>query len=307
VIEFRQATETERAAWLDEWRGRLQRWYDQPDVPAGWADRLVTGRIDRFRTAVVSTVFAITRDGSLVGLLAVSVDERDGNRAAIIGDVWITESQRRQGYATEALGYAEAWSRAQGASGVWVSTDPAEPAHAALFARYPVRAHQMIKDVRTVAALPDGVTARPMTEAEFADWRAATIRGYAADIADSGSMPASEAAASAAAQTDQLLPDGLHTANHSFLCLVAGGAVVATNWIAHHRMQGTSWVYGVEVLPDHRGRGYGRPAMIMGEQATHATGDTHLALNVFGHNSTAIRLYAGLRYRAYEDARSIEL
>jgi GNAT superfamily N-acetyltransferase len=307
VIEFRQATETEKAAWQQDWRARLRHWYDHPDVPPGWADRLVTGRIDRFRTASLSALFAAENDGSLVGLVAVAVDERDGIRAAIISDVWIAESQRGRGHATEAIGYAEAWSRAQGASSIWVSTDPAEPAHAALFGRYPIRAHQMIKDVRAVDGLGDGVTARPMTDAEFAQWRAATIRGYAADIEDSGSMPAAEAAESAAAQTDQLLPDGLRTANHSFLCLVAQGELVATNWIAHHRMQGTSWVYGVEVLPEHRGQGYGRPAMIMGEQATHAAGDTHLALNVFGHNRTAIRLYAGLGYRAYEDARSVAL
>jgi hypothetical protein len=48
-------------------------------------------------------------------------------------------------------------------------------------------------------------------------------------------------------------------------------------------------------------------AMILGEAATVAAGDTHLGLNVFGHNSAAIGLYLSMGYRDYDDSRSVEL
>ena len=146
-----------------------------------------------------------------------------------------------------------------------------------------------------------------MTDAEYANWRTATERGYAADITASGALSAEQAAAMAADQFAQLLPDGLRTVDQSFLCLCAGGEVVATNWIQHHRSPGVSWVYGVETYEQHRGKGYGRAAMVIGERATLAAGDTHLALNVFGHNSVAIGLYTSMGYRKYDEGRSADL
>ena len=200
-----------------------------------------------------------------------------------------------------------AWATEHQARTIWVLTDPGDPVHAALFRGYPVRAHQMIKKVTGPFTLAAGLVGRAMTEAEFADWRTESERGYAADIADSGTLPPAEAAIAAEMQFNQLLPAGLRTENHSFLCLCAGGEVVATNWIGHRYGPGVSWVYGVETHAAHRGQGYGRAAMIVGEEATLAAGDTHLGLNVFGHNTVAIGLYESMGYRAYDHGRSIEV
>jgi GNAT superfamily N-acetyltransferase len=307
VIEARAATDAESAAWLDDWRARLQAWYGRPDVPAEWASQQVEGRMAFHQTAPLSARSALSSGETLVGMLALSAAEQGGTRSAAINDIWIAPRYRRKGYGAEALRLAEDWARGQDATSIWVLTDPAEPAHAALFAGYPVRAHQMIRGLSNLGQLADGLTGRPMTDGEFADWRAASVRGYAADIAASGSLPAAQAAVAAAAEFDQLLPDGLNTADHSFLCLCADGEPVATNWIRHHRSPGTSWVYGVEVHEKYRGKGYGRAAMIAGEQATLDAGDTHLALNVFGHNDAAISLYQAMGYRAYDHGRSIDL
>jgi GNAT superfamily N-acetyltransferase len=176
-----------------------------------------------------------------------------------------------------------------------------------MFSRYPVRSLQMISELGPAAEVPAGLAGRLMTEAEFAAWRAAVVDEYATELAESGSTAPEQAAAASAAQTDQILPDGLRTQDHSFLCLEAGGQVVATNWILHHRRPGVSWVYGVEVSAGHRGRGYGRAAMVIGENATLNAGDTHLALNVFGHNAVAISLYRAMGYRAYDEGRSADL
>jgi GNAT superfamily N-acetyltransferase len=48
---------------------------------------------------------------------------------------------------------------------------------------------------------------------------------------------------------------------------------------------------------EHRGKGYGRAAMLAAEQVVQAAGMTHIALNVFGFNTTARAMYDSLRYR----------
>jgi GNAT superfamily N-acetyltransferase len=307
MIETRVATDREMQAWLSDWRARLTSWYAQPDVPVGWVSAQVDRRIAGFASAPESVLHALTDGEELAGLLAVSAAPQDGQPGTIISDIWIAPGYRRRGYGRLALAKAEEWARARQGRAVWLVTDPAQASHAALFAAYPVRAQQMIKELDGPGALADGLTGRPMTDAEFADWRAETIRGYAADMTESGSMPPEEAAARAAAQTDQLLPNGVSTANHTFLCLCAGEEVVATNWIGHHYGPAVSWVYGVEVHEGFRGKGYGRAAMVLGERAALDAGDTRLGLNVFGHNHVAISLYNAMGYRAYEAGRSVDL
>jgi GNAT superfamily N-acetyltransferase len=307
MIETRVATDGEMQAWLSDWRVRLSAWYTKRDVPAGWVATQVDRRIARFTSAPESVLHALTDGDELIGLLAVAAIEQDGQPGTVISDIWIAPVRRRRGYGRLALARAEEWARARRARTVWLATDPAQASHAALFAAYPVRALQMIKELAGPGVLADGLRGRPMTDAEYADWRAETVRGYAADMTESGSMPPEAAAAQAAAQTDQLLPNGVSTPNHTFVCLCAGEEVVATNWIGHHYGPGVSWVYGVEVHEGYRGKGYGRAAMIIGEQASLVAGDTHLGLNVFGHNQVAINLYNAMGYRAYDAGRSVDL
>lgn len=303
VTGLREATTTETATWLDDWRARLESWYGRLDVPGEWAAGQVASRVAAYETGTTSAAFAITSAGDVAGIAAVSA----GRAEAMIHDIWIDPEYRRRGHGADAVRLVQDWAREHGATGAWALTDPAEPAHAALFASYPIRAHQMIKRITAPGELPDGLHGRPMTPAEFTDWRARAVEGYAAQRAESGAQSEEEAAAHSAAEFDMLLPDGLATANQAFLCLCKGDEVVATNWICLHRAPGSSWVYDVEVSEEHRGKGYGRAAMIVGEQATLDAGDTHLALNVFGQNTVAISLYDSMGYRAYDHARSIEL
>ena len=307
VISTRPAANDESQAWLEDWRARLHAWYAQPDVTEAWVAAQVERQLAIRHAAQASATFALMADGVRVGMLAAAAGQQAGSRWGVISDVWIAPQFRGRGYGAGAIRAAEAWARGRGAAVMQAVTNPADPAHAALLARYPVRAHQMIRELASVPPLAAGLEGRAMSSAEFAKWRAEMVRGYAADITDSGSLPAAEAGASAAAQFDRLLPDGLATAGHTLLCLCAGGEVVATNWIGHHVGPGMSWVYGVEVHAGQRGRGYGRAAMVIGEQASVRAGDSHLGLNVFGHNAVAIGLYRGMGYRGYDDARSIDL
>jgi ribosomal protein S18 acetylase RimI-like enzyme len=45
--------------------------------------------------------------------------------------------------------------------------------------------------------------------------------------------------------------------------------------------------------------------MRLAEQATLSSSDTHVGLNVFGHNTVAINLYQGLGYHTVDQSRSI--
>jgi GNAT superfamily N-acetyltransferase len=306
VIQTRAATEPERRAWLRDWRTRLHTWYDEPDVPADWASRQADDQIAGFEHATESEVLALTEDDEQAGVLAVLLGEFGGRREAAIADVWVAPDRRRDGLGGQAVRRAEDWAREHQASGLWAVTDPAAPVHAALFARYPVRSRHMMKVLSGPGDLPEGLESRAMTEAEFARFRADAVRGYAADVASSGAMTHEQALEAAEAQTDEVLPLGLATPGHTFLCLCAGGEVVATNWIQHHRSPGVSWVYSVETHQGQRGKGYGRAAMVMGERATVEAGDGHLALNVFGRNKVATGLYRSMGYREYDTARSIE-
>jgi len=307
VIELRPATEDESAAWLDDWRARLHAWYSHPGVPAAWVTAQVERHLAMRAAGQPSVTFTLVADGAPVGVLATGIVQQADAWRGLIADIEIAPDFRRRGYGAAAVRAAEGWARDHGASVMHAVTNPADPAHSALLARYPVRAHQLIRELSVVSPLAAGLEGRPMTTAEFAGWRADAVRGYAADMADSGTLPPDEAAAAAVAQFDQLLPDGLATKDHSFLSLCADGEVVATNWIGHHYAPSTSWVYGVEVEERFRGRGYGRAAMIIGEEASVGAGDTHLGLNVFGHNTPAISLYQSMGYRGYDDARSTEL
>jgi GNAT superfamily N-acetyltransferase len=307
VIETRAATEAELRAWRDNWRARVDGWYRQPDVPADWVNQQVERHTSLLGAGESAGIFAVESGGDFVGMLAVVLTQQDGAPGVVISDVWIAPGHRRRGYGTAALRRAEQWAAEHRARSVWILTDPADAVHAAFFRDFPLRAYQMIKRVSEPGPLPDGLEGRPMSASEFAEWRAESVAGYAADLADSGTLSPADAAVSAAAQFDALLAHGPDTENHSFLCVCADGAVVATNWLGHHRSPGTSWVYGVETHEGHRGKGYGRAAMVLGEQATLAAGDTHLGLNVFAHNAVAIRMYEAMRYRAYDHGRSIEL
>jgi GNAT superfamily N-acetyltransferase len=301
------ATDAEVQIWQDGWLDRLQTWYGRDDVPAEWARQQADNRVAILSRARERETLALSSADGAVGFLTVCIVEQNSLPLAFLVDVWIAPEHRRKGHGARALELAEAWARARGAGALQLMTDPGDPAHAALFARYPVRALEMIKRITDRGQLPDGVTGRTMAEDEFADFRDETERGYAEDIAGSGVTSLEQARAMAAAQMSELLPDGLQTAGHSFLCLCASGEVVATNWIAHHRGPSVSWVFGVETHEQFRGKGYGRAAMVLGEQASLDAGDTHLALNVFGQNSVAIGLYRSMGYRAYDDGRSVDL
>ena len=79
----------------------------------------------------------------------------------------------------------------------------------------------------------------------------------------------------------------------------AGPDRVGIIWIGEQvRPDGlTGFVLDVQVHPDHRRRGHGKAIMVAAEDACRELGMVAIALNVFGQNLTARRLYTNLGYQ----------
>ena len=137
-----------------------------------------------------------------------------------------------------------------------------------------------------------------MTAAEFAGYRERTISGYAAEHVRVGNWSASDAEQLAAQETDELLPEGVDTPG--MLLLVGQNArdgVIGTVWVELQRRQTSSaWIFAIEIVPDQRGRGYGRVLLEAAEREVEHRGVRSIALNVFGGNAVARQLYESSGY-----------
>ena len=154
---------------------------------------------------------------------------------------------------------------------------------------------------------------RPPTDAEYQQWRVASVETYAAEELAAGRVAADDAVASATRSYAELLPDGPDTKGSTLLRLVDGALAhdpengapeggapsVGWLWVSHRAPRGPAglaWVFDVEVDEHLRGRGYGRAAMLLAEQVARDIGATELGLNVFGRNHAARALYDSLGY-----------
>ena len=150
--------------------------------------------------------------------------------------------------------------------------------------------------------MPDAATVRlrPMTQEEYATYRAGSERAYAQEIAASGQLDLEAAEKRSALEFAELLPDGLDSPRMHLWTAEAGvpAEPVGLGWIElRQRASGsTAWVYDISVDAARRGQGLGRAVMEALHEAARDLGATSISLNVFGHNTTAIHLYESLGY-----------
>ncbi len=148
------------------------------------------------------------------------------------------------------------------------------------------------------APQPPAVTARPLRTDEYAAWYRHVTDGYAHDIAVNGGTDAETARRKADRDMRSLLPAGLETPGHDMLVLEAGGERVGILWVGAREIDGRTvlFIWDVEIDEAHRGRGFGRAAMLLAEEAARARGLDRIELNVFGGNAVARGLYRSLGY-----------
>jgi ribosomal protein S18 acetylase RimI-like enzyme len=145
------------------------------------------------------------------------------------------------------------------------------------------------------------VRLRPMTDEEYLHWHDEAEADYANSFVRARVLTEDEAIEKARHDFATLLPEGLDTAEHHLWTAVddATDEAVGMLWL-HIAARGTgvhAFVYDVQMHARLRGRGYGRATMLAGEREARRHGARTIGLNVFGFNTTAVRLYDSLGYR----------
>ncbi|MGK5734058.1 GNAT family N-acetyltransferase [Streptomyces sp. URMC 124] len=235
-----------------------------------------------------------------VGTVDLATDLRFGPTAGRILRLSIGERDRHRGRGTVAALAAEEVLRGWGCTRIEVSVDAGAEVGLGLAGAlgYVERSRTMAKTLTAAPRLPAGSEGRRMTDAEYTGWREASRAAYVQEWIDRG-VPPEQARAKADADDRALLPDGAATAGTMLRVLTHEGTRVGTLWVAL-RDEGPdepdAFVYDVEVVPAHRGRGHGRSLMLLAEAEALAHGARTLGLNVFAGNAPALGLYAALGY-----------
>ncbi|MEU0130252.1 GNAT family N-acetyltransferase [Streptomyces sp. NPDC006289] len=260
-----------------------------------------TGPIEQGADGARARAYDVCDNGRPVGAVGIATDPEFGTSAGVVHSLHIEEADRRRGRGTIAALAAEEVLRGWGCNRVRLVVPVGDAAALGLAAvlGYTERSRNMLKTLRrTAPALPDGVTGRPMTEPEFAEWAVTSVETYARSWAERG-VTDEQARYKAEADHGRLLPDGLATPGMYFHVLVSDEAVVGHVWVARHRTpedEDIGYVFDVEVREAHRGRGFGRALMHLAEDITLDAALDRLGLHVFASNTPALRLYESLGY-----------
>jgi ribosomal protein S18 acetylase RimI-like enzyme len=141
---------------------------------------------------------------------------------------------------------------------------------------------------------------RPMTESEYVAWRAAAIPAYAADKVASGQWLQGESLDLSQKEYDELLPDGIKTADNVLFTIVDDrSAAVGVLWFAVKTRFGTriAYVFDIAVEPERQREGHAHRALLALEEEARRAGLAGIALHVFGHNAGARALYEKLGFQ----------
>lgn len=138
-----------------------------------------------------------------------------------------------------------------------------------------------------------GLVLRPMSPEEYVVWRERSEREYADDIATSRDLDPAAAEAASRGEFAQLLPDGLASTDMHLFTAVVDDEPVGIGWFElRQRASGVSaWIFDIRLDEERRGQGLGRRLLDALHDAARGVGATSMTLNVFGDNTTAIRLY----------------
>ncbi|MFI0965755.1 GNAT family N-acetyltransferase [Streptomyces sp. NPDC021080] len=289
------------AEWQKDFERRLRTSYTAAGLGAAAAEHM----LEDVRAGIGDwTVAEITDAGTRVGYVAVVVVDDNGALAGRIGDLRVDPLHVDRGHEQAARDWAEEWCTERGAHRLDIRlTESADE----LFSGYRIRGQVRARRVGSPPKPLAGVTARPMTQAEYPEWLASEKAAYIGDIVRSGALSPEAAARKSDRDFAKLIPEGLETPDNTFLVLEAAGERIGTGWLKHGHLPGVTYGYSLYIQEQHRGKGYGRAAMAAGEQATFAVGDSALMFTVWGGNEVAMNLYASAGYQVIEEDRSTDL
>jgi ribosomal protein S18 acetylase RimI-like enzyme len=142
------------------------------------------------------------------------------------------------------------------------------------------------------------VTLRALLASEFAPWFLRSCAEYAQDLMTQGRSSA-DAKRLADESMIEFFPNRAPEPGHGVFHVVTdSGQTVGYLWIGPDLSADPSawWVWDIVIDADQRGRGFGRAAMLLGEEFARSQGAVSLGLSVFGFNAQARALYESLGY-----------
>jgi ribosomal protein S18 acetylase RimI-like enzyme len=135
-----------------------------------------------------------------------------------------------------------------------------------------------------------------MPRVRLEGWLRSAHADYVASRIESGETDA-QARENADRSHATNFPGGEPLDTHRVFDVVDGDEPVGYLWIGPQPGRADAWwVFDVEILPEQRGKGFGRQAMLLGEREARRLGATSIGLNVFGYNTRARGLYDSLGY-----------
>ena len=144
------------------------------------------------------------------------------------------------------------------------------------------------------------IALRKMTRGEYETWRATSIASYAAEHVRAGNWSAEEAPEEARKAFEHYLPNGLDTEGHYVCAIVADtiGEKVGHLWYCVESTKAGPRLFIPDVGIDepHRRKGHATAALKELEREAARLGTDSIRLHVFGSNTAARSLYAGLGY-----------
>ncbi|MCX5139049.1 MULTISPECIES: GNAT family N-acetyltransferase [unclassified Streptomyces] len=248
-----------------------------------------------------SRAYDVCDNGRPVGAVEIGTEAGSDGGTGVLRALRVDEPVRRRGRGTIAALAAEEVLRGWGCTQVRTEVAADNTAARRLTAAlgYTERSRNMLKRLpSTPPALPDGLTARPMTPEEFAAWEDGAIAAYAESLVTRGASRETALRAARASHAGHL-PDGLATEGARLHLLVHEGERAGYVWVARFEMHPgltVGYVFDVEVDERFRGRGFGRALMLQAERLALAAGDVRLGLHVVTANTPAVRLYESLGY-----------
>ncbi len=128
------------------------------------------------------------------------------------------------------------------------------------------------------------------------------IQEYKDDLVNSGAYDSEEAALKAATEEiDGYFDNGKLSPNQVIQAIFLPGIEepIGSLWISTKSAQDPdkAFVCYIGIRPAYRGKGYAKRALIMAEKRLLKQGIKKIGLNVFAHNTTAMKLYERLHYK----------
>ncbi len=152
------------------------------------------------------------------------------------------------------------------------------------------------------------VTFEPMREDQYERFVSVLWEAYTHERARNARTPLDEERALVAKQHASLLPDGMRTPGHLFWNIVDEAVgPVGVLWVFVDEQTHRAYIYDIEIDAAHRRHGYGEQALSALEERMRSQGVMRIALNVFGDNDVAMRLYQRVGYRTLATMMQKEL